>query len=65
MREEDAIAVLSVVCSTTQMARRSLPRSAMGSSSSGQHPLLGWSLSHHMRRFLHMTGASLDVDEYG
>ena len=32
---------------------------------SGQHQLLGWSLSNEDLRFLVTIGASLDVDEYG
>jgi hypothetical protein len=31
----------------------------------GQHQLLGWHLDHDVLNFLHLTGAELDVDEYG
>lgn len=31
----------------------------------GQHQLLGWSLDHEVLEFLVVTGAHLDVDEYG
>jgi hypothetical protein len=31
----------------------------------GQHQLLGWHLDRRVLKFLHHTGAELDVDEYG
>lgn len=31
----------------------------------GQHQLLGWHLDRRVLKFLHNTGAELDVDEYG